>query len=366
MGKFTSTILSRWAQLSALSLLMISAVSVAEWVDEEHTYARLLTSDNPAEVKLGAKTVYNNVPYNSELLTDLTAEVMWAAANNQIRVDEDTAAWLAKALGKTTKMRYQQILQQAEASSSSRKMDKYIDSALAHLSGQAMDSYIAGTLSIPEVKQILAEELRRDQAQRNSNQLGYINNDETIAAVHRKLGLPDQVNVSYDAVTRGWGIYSASVKLMQMQYVYENVGTVRFKRDITASDNGWYVDMVTSYNVAGTGGSRAASIRQRLSTTNGASLRNVAKTLYNEKTGDEAALDEVAQRIYRSMQESGDGTTIDALAWLCRVLEQARNPRYRDVLQQVQRGAAHSKLRRYAERALAQTPAGDVAQFMPN
>ncbi|WP_444997732.1 hypothetical protein [Aliikangiella sp. IMCC44359] len=60
-----------------------------------------------------------------------------------------------------------------------------------------------------------------------------------------------------------------------------------------------------------------------------------------------------------------DNYTVDALAWLCKVIIKHKNPRYKDLLKKVADEARSRKLRRYAKRALESLPSHEVEQFIP-
>jgi len=107
-----------------------------------------------------------------------------------------------------------------------------------------------------------------------------------------------------------------------------------------------------------------ADIRNGLYTEDSESLRQLAQNLYKVGETRQDALDLVAQRLWDGKAEEGHNT-VDAMAWLCRLLGKSANPRYRQVMTQLEQQAETRKLRRYAGNTLEELPVSSAEQFVP-
>jgi hypothetical protein len=60
---------------------------------------------------------------------------------------------------------------------------------------------------------------------------------------------------------------------------------------------------------------------------------------------------------------ANDIIEVDTVAWLCRALGDSGNPRYRNVLERIERKAVAAKIQRYARQAAWKLRNGDAEQF---
>ena len=66
---------------------------------------------------------------------------------------------------------------------------------------------------------------------------------------------------------------------------------------------------------------------------------------------------EILEQLQKGLQQhylrtDADRTTIDALAWYCKILGKSNDPTYLQILEQVSKSAAETKLKRYAAKSL--------------
>ena len=93
------------------------------------------------------------------------------------------------------------------------------------------------------------------------------------------------------------------------------------------------------------------------------SIKQAAQSIYNTAERDTEVLDVAAEVLLHRYSNAGNGD-IDSLAWLCRAIGSSRNGRYHNVLQEVVDSDAHSKLRKYAKKALKEVGKAEGAQYV--
>ncbi|TNF34758.1 MAG: HEAT repeat domain-containing protein [Gammaproteobacteria bacterium] len=94
---------------------------------------------------------------------------------------------------------------------------------------------------------------------------------------------------------------------------------------------------------------------QRMLSGGPASVRDVAKTLYNNGSREQEVLDVLAEVMLRDYRRE-DRTAADAVAWGAKALGASGNARYRPVLEEIINEAPNRKLRGHAEKALKDLP----------
>jgi len=91
-------------------------------------------------------------------------------------------------------------------------------------------------------------------------------------------------------------------------------------------------------------------------------LKQMVQQMYKSSSATQQDLDDAAQRLFRDMN-SDEG--VDSLAWICRLLGQSEDSRYKKILSFVQKNSETSKLRRYAKKALKDLSKDKKEQFIP-
>jgi hypothetical protein len=321
----------------------------------KYTYAWLLTADDNGRVKLGAKGLEHDG--NAEIeLADLAAKVLWEYDKGIRRLDPDTAAWLARALGATHSKRYLALLKELAATNPG-KIAKYAASSLTALSksGETFD---------PEVVQLdqIRSSLRADAQDElpGDGSLFDFQSGVWIEDVFAKLGYPTDVGM---AVRTRKVPHIGRISVTNLLLGYAGKGSIEFEY----GNGDWYAVTVMPHSAPQTAADANQSgelsdLMQGLLSTNPMVFRTTARRAYSAAFFDEPLLEVAAWRLYSDMKTEDDAL-VEGLAYICKLLGNSGNSRYYALLSQVKENAGHRKLRKYAQSALLNIPFGDGEQF---
>ena len=106
------------------------------------------------------------------------------------------------------------------------------------------------------------------------------------------------------------------------------------------------------------------TLQLQLKASDGQTLQHLAIGWYEQGEISQAKLDLFAEKIWKE-KNSQDRYTVDAAAWLCKILGKSEDPRYRLFLQKISQNKKGKKLGNYAQSSLKQLPDVEVDQFKP-
>ena len=349
--------------LVAAGLLVACGPAFAGFEGEEHTYASLLLSDSDADIKVAAKALARNQSKPTGI-TDLAAEALWQSCQGKRVLDPDTQAWLAIALGASKKARYRSILKQCLDAQPDPKVVKHAEQALQDLPDDKSPQMRGGAWDLGPVAAQLAEAVKRDAARRKPGQLAAVPEKISMTAAYALMGLPDLVMAGSVQTA------SAQIGARRKNYVTSGIiagypdGVLVFTLD-TGEGGEWKLHARhTAGRIDDSVPVRVAMMRHLLSTEDWAELTATAKGLLSPPEKDRAVLDEVARRIAAG-QAIDDSWMADALSWLCSVLAESGDGRYRAFLMDVSQSAVRHRLRTHAEDAAEKLPEGIEPAFDP-
>lgn len=202
------------------------------------------------------------------------------------------------------------------------------------------DSYVAGQepIKIEPAKPVTQREI-----------LLSFKGGESLALVEEKLGKPDSTIFEK-------GNYFKE-RPETVTYLYEKIGSIQF---ISVKQIPKTVDRVFP---KATSEDDKNTVISNLS-TDGATLQSVAKSYHAQNNLKLETLDLIAQKIWE-MRSSKDSYDIDATSWLCKVLANSKNARYREFLSELIKTSKSKKIQQYAGYALKSLTADTVDQFKP-
>lgn len=314
-----------------------------------HTYAWLLTADDPGRIKLGAKSLESTATPDIKL-ADLAAKVIWEYTQGQRNLDPDTIAWLARAIATTKSKRYFELLRNL-ASAHPGKIADYATAAAASLSTPG-DAFNPEDVKLGETRSALVSTIQ--SAMPTPTSLYELTTGAWIEDVFTKLGYPQDVAVVMRS-RRAPAIGHVSVANMLLDF--GDKGVVELNHD----QNEWYVEKISPRVLprrsvdANAGEERyyidLNELRHGISNADPKLMRTAAMQAYRLGIADKTFLDLAAWRLNTDMT-SEDASMVDGLAYLCQILGNSANPSYRDLVTQVSRQAKSKKLRKFAAVAL--------------
>ncbi|MEC4728075.1 hypothetical protein HWQ46_21295 [Shewanella sp. D64] len=325
--------------LLILLLVTFSTMSVAD-KSRDVVFGLLLISDNASDNKLAAKDLYHLPPENSELL-DLAAWVLMNSATDYNDEEEDTLAWLAKALGASKQARYRDVLIELKSKTSSKKLKRYIKGALKEIGDTQGDGFDLENYDVDKV----SKELMALASKAQVSKMGFlqINVGSSLEDVLNKLGEPNSVG---QYVRSSYRPFLGNLRLQNLRITYLNAGSMEFSlnSNVWVLKNAFTQSKVDTANLAP---AELALVSQLLSSDYNL-VRKSAREAIATKLTNPAALDQVAQRVWqlRDIDDKGMG---DAMAWLCKVLAASGNGRYHDVLNKLYEQAGNKKIVKYAK-----------------
>jgi hypothetical protein len=108
---------------------------------------------------------------------------------------------------------------------------------------------------------------------------------------------------------------------------------------------------------------RVAALRDKLLSNDARAVQATAKSLVAAEVTDRSVLDLVAAKLGQ-WQYTLDKREASAAAWLCKVLGQSRDGRYKQLMGDVAAGALSPQVRKYAEWAADELPVGVSPQYV--
>ena len=241
----------------------------------------------------------------------------------------------------------------------------YLMAARANLDNVATASFLGGHMDLPEAYAQLKQQAAAGAGNRSSKGFESLRTAQGIEEVVTSLGLPDEIAA---ASVSGSSVGNLFVRIpMRSDAVilrYGGQGTIRFA--FRESSNDWRLVDATSERgllwLPDEG--RLASIDDRIANGNASQLRYIAEQLIENGSPDRRILDGAANRIHRD-RDSTDEDLADGLAWLCKVLGQSKDGRYRSFLLELSKTAKAEQLKKYARRTAAELPETSADVYVP-
>jgi hypothetical protein len=195
-----------------------------------------------------------------------------------------------------------------------------------------------------DIKRQLFEDKSKEQSKEAL--FASLSGGEPVALVNRKLGQP--VNAIPIPDHRKMSINR-----------YKDLGSVQFSGYNNASLFVTKTLLVTNDSV-----NVETQVEQQLATQNGASLRQTIRKYYDQDLYDPTALDLMAQKLWQERYAT-ERNMVDAMAWICRLLNRSKNGRYYDLLTSIAQSDNDGKLRKWARKSLLGLVRGNTVQFVP-
>lgn len=333
----------------------------------EYAETMLLFSDRDFDVRLGAKSVSRQGSRN-EPMFDLLAEIAWSACSGKRRLNSDTLAWLARAIGESKQGRYARLVDDCLAKVTDKASIKHFTLAKTALADSPTSNpFVGGNMDLNKIRDDIIKNRKANPAEPLARPLfDGLKGEQRLDDVYAKLGSPDRI--SGISVPRGKaGFLYVKIKMSddQLVFSYPGLGEVRFGFDESTGD--WLlVDAKSSsglYWLAREG--RFATLADVITSGDEQDLRQVTKLLMKQRHYvNPTLLDRVADRIHHSQAEP-DGDMADTLAHMCKLLGRSRNGKYKPLMREVSEKAAHSTLRKYATLAADALPDSGEGRYVP-
>lgn len=345
-------------RLWILCLLCHPCLVFAAYPGKLDVYALLLVSQKPADVKVGAQSLMDDHVKDAGLM-DLAAERFCIYVNRDANMDAednvDTVSWLAGALGVSGDGKYRALLEQALQKTQDSKNKKYINKALVALGSAATSDYAPACTGLDELRSRVVQ--GRVAAKVSHDQLSAVKEHTPLDAVYQALGIPTAAaQYSYESFRP----FIGRITLDNLELFYGESGSLRFDY----STDHWEVyKVVASVTVEGVdANSPNLDLIHRVLSGDPEVYRQTADDMIDQKRFPTDVLDAAARRAWLE-RGSTDDDAVDALSWLCKLLGESGNARYRSVLSALVDQAAGKELRKYAKKSLDMLPAGDADQL---
>jgi hypothetical protein len=266
----------------------------------------------------------------------------------------DTVSWIAKALAGSGDAKYRPLLEQALQKTHASENKKYFGKAIAALKGQpAPYTPACGSLEDLRAKATAG----RTPANVTRDQLAAIKEDTGIDQVYQVLGVPVTAKqYTYETLRP----FIGRINVDNLELFYGDVGSIRFAYD----DDHWKVwKVLVSASVAGvaTGGPNQELMTRMLS-ADPEIFSQAAQDMVDDKQFPVDVLDAAGLRVWQQ-RDSTDDDAVDGFSYMCELLGESHNVRYRSILTAISEKAADKKLRKYAKESLEMLPPGEAEQL---
>lgn len=356
-------------QWFAVTLLGFLSASVGAALPEkiggrDYVELMLLLSRSDADVRLAAKSV-SRLGSRREIL-DVAAEIAWTGCTGRREMDADVLSWLALALGNTKDARYAALLDDCLARTTNKKTAKYLTLARKKIEGVTTEPFAGGAIDLDKLRARFTSDVgassRRSAAEKFPELRRGWTLDETVAAVGQPASVTP-VDVHEEELEKLQAPIKGEIAGEMIVLAYPGVGAARFS--IEEDRQTWILVDATSerklYWLSPAG--RLGAVTELIAEGGGRVLRGFSVRLLEDATVDAAMLDRIARRVYASRDES-DSDTVDALAYLCKVLGKSGNGKYKRMLLEVSDSASRKALRKHA-RLVAEKLPDSEEQFDP-
>ena len=265
---------------------------------------------------------------------------------------DDTISWLAKAIGESKRGRYQKLLNEQLKLAQSNKVKRYFKGAIKELNNaedlqfDAANYTVQAAVSNPKHIRATAKNFQRVKV------------GDTLEVVLSLLGQPDGVGQYIRSYRRPF-IGRQTFQNLRLSYI--NFGSMELRYEQTH----WLVDLKSEQTDADISAVSAdyRDLLSRLVSNDVTQIRSAAREAIKLPLTDQAALDHVAQYIWDN-QSTQNGQFADSLAWLCKVLSNSNNGRYKEVLNTLAQKPIHKKITRYAANSAKRLPSS-TSHFTP-
>jgi hypothetical protein len=306
----------------------------------EHVYANLLISQSSDQVKVAANYLYN-VPARSPEILDLTAAVLFQEQKST-HINDDTLAWLAKVLGDSKNYRYSELLLKSSKNSKFPKLRKHSKQALKNLTKSDAELFNGTGFDFSVVK----TELKNSATPVNKEAFRRFYVGDTGNRVLSEAGTPNRIVVDYVSKHQAW---VGRVSHPHIALVYTDLGKIRLDHP---GEKGTHV-VIGRIDLAHQ--SSSDDYIASLAETDPSRIRDTAKRMYRAYVDDPEAMELSIKYINENMSKK-DKLTVDAMAWLCKVVGQSGASNYYSQLIHISKNAKSGKLKKYAKKSAALLP----------
>ncbi|WP_199610923.1 hypothetical protein [Flocculibacter collagenilyticus] len=320
-------------------------------LEQEHLiYADLLTRNNSTHVKVAAQSIYNKQVDNQELF-EIAAQVLAESLTDDIKLDEDTKAWVVKAVGVSKSKRYEKLLLSIKKGGYSSKLKKYTKKTLKILTKSADSSFHRGDVSLQEVATRIANQHKTLTDVATEEKFASVFLGDSINQVIDKLGMPNKVRIAFGSRKQPW---VGRVTYSMLAFNYEDLGSI-VMHFVSGDIDNWQVRSIDSKK------SFSGELSQHpMMTKDFGQMRAYIRELVKNASATPLDLDIAAERLYTDIHKE---EYIDTLAWACRLLGVNGTSRYKNTLLYVIENSSYRKLRKYAKSSLKKLPKGDEEQY---
>jgi hypothetical protein len=285
-------------------------------------------------------------------LGDFAAEVLLARMGDR-NFPLQNKLRLIRVVGSMESARYGTVLDRVDAQSSLPEVQKEVRAARRKGKNPAA-AYVPGTVDIQAiVREMEASALAAKPTTEQGRHLAAFPGG-TFDALFEWAGKPHQIVSGQTRVSDGLLIH---VKIQRITFFYRGLG-----RAVYGYKNGkWLFQAVVADPLAfeqefpyrdraqalGLPDDATLEMMQLVSNYT-ASMKNVVEKNYHREHRPLEFMDTAAEILVKQFQAANDPATIDAYAWICRLLTQHGGNRYATILQKVAVGTTDSKLERFA------------------
>jgi hypothetical protein len=339
-------------------------ISGSAFSGRDYIHAVLLLSRSDAEVRTAATALYYSGVRHLEMC-DMLAEVTWSACSGKRTLDPDTLAWLGKALGGTKQLKYAAVLDECIAKLGDGNIRDHMTQSRAHLDNVATPPFQGGQMDLPAAYARLKQQTAAGSGIQSSKGFEVLRAAQGIEETISALGFPDEITASsVSGSSAGNWFIRIPISSDAILVRYKDQGVIRFA--FREGSNDWRLVDATSDKgmlwLPDEG--RLLPVDERIANGSASQLRYIAERLMERSPLDRHVLDGAANRIHRDRDSVGDDLA-DSLAWLCKVLGQSKDGRYRSFLLDVSKTAQENQLRKYAGKVAAELPETSADPYTP-
>jgi len=356
--------------LACVLLLTATGITAAEVSPRTWTYQYVFaTSTEAAQFDPLVRHIRDHEELQKRELIDYVAEALVSPTN---KLRKEAVIVLLEGLEEFGSPRYRDVVAKVESGARAAEV-KALAGKLAKKYRKVEEAqYVPGSIDFARLR---AEFTRTalatvpDDAQ--ASRLASVPLESSIEKLFTIAGPPQSVLSAQTLVTDAVLVH---VRVQRLWFYYRGVGRALFQY---VTGKGWqlrevllepeafeaYMPYRTPALMPGVISDQALAFTQLLS-NRPISMKVAASASWRGAKPEPAFLDAVAEVLLKNHRTAEDWESVDAYAWMCRLLATYGGPRYANVLKRVKSYARSGKLRKYADLKIEKVNAENTAPYV--
>lgn len=236
--------------ISMIAMLFMAVPAMAVSTEGER-YINQIVGGGSSSLRRASQHIYRN-EMTEKLVLDVLSEKLLRTYNKNSKDAVDALAWACKALGRSEKVRYKNVLKTVSTQAKNAKTRKYAKSSLKMMpGGKAKYPYKKGTVNLGAMKKRLdngqsavsgkhkPKKAKKSKKKKGKNSLTKIQEGMGMEEVESMVGSPTSTTARVTG--KAWNPYYRGGDSTRITHFYKGRGRVLYSRGSRYSSRRWRV-----------------------------------------------------------------------------------------------------------------------------